>query len=369
MSLPEPSFIDCDPGTITAELIAAYETATGRTLYPAQVERLLIDLIAYRETLIRIAVQEAAKQNLVAYAVYPMLDHLGDLVGVTRLSPASATCTLRFTLTAAQTFDVEIPAGTRVESKDGAVIFATDSDLTIPAASTTGDATATCETAGTAGNGYAIGEINNLLDVINYVSSAANTDETTGGDAEETDDAFRARIQLAPERFSNAGSVGAYEYWAKSAHQSIVDVAVLSPEPGRVAIYPLTETGAPSAAILAAVEAVCSADDVRPLTDGVDAIAPAQIGYTIDATIILYEAADAASVTTLIETALETYLTTQRAKLGADIVRSQLIAVINNVSGVYSTTLTSPAADVVVAANEWAAGVIGTIAVSGTTAG
>ena len=43
MSLPEPSFIDRDPEVITAEIIGQYEQLTGKTLYPAQVERLLIE--------------------------------------------------------------------------------------------------------------------------------------------------------------------------------------------------------------------------------------------------------------------------------------------------------------------------------------
>ncbi|XLM22137.1 baseplate protein, partial [Chromobacterium piscinae] len=85
MTLPEPDFIPRDPAAITAEIIAQYEQISGKTLYPAQVERLLIDVIAYRETLVRIGIQEAAKQNLVAYARAPMLDYLGQLVGVTRL--------------------------------------------------------------------------------------------------------------------------------------------------------------------------------------------------------------------------------------------------------------------------------------------
>lgn len=89
MTLPEPDFIARDPAAITAEIIAQYEQLSGKTLYPAQVERLLIDLLAYRETLIRIGIQEAAKQNLVAFAHAPMLDYLGQLVGVTRL-PAPA---------------------------------------------------------------------------------------------------------------------------------------------------------------------------------------------------------------------------------------------------------------------------------------
>lgn len=74
-----------DQAAIAAELKSAYETATGRTVYPGQAEQLLIDICAYRESLCRAAINEAARQNLVAFARAPMLDYLGELVGVARL--------------------------------------------------------------------------------------------------------------------------------------------------------------------------------------------------------------------------------------------------------------------------------------------
>lgn len=98
MALTEPDFIERDADKITAEMIAQYEAATGKTLYPAQAERLLIDLWAYREMLVRVAAQEAAKQNLVAFAREPMIDYLGELVGVYRLAAQPATTTLQFLL-------------------------------------------------------------------------------------------------------------------------------------------------------------------------------------------------------------------------------------------------------------------------------
>ena len=70
-----------DPLAITDELVRAYEAATGKTVYPAQIERLFIDLIAYRETLVRGLINDVARQNLVAFARAPMLDLLGELVG------------------------------------------------------------------------------------------------------------------------------------------------------------------------------------------------------------------------------------------------------------------------------------------------
>lgn len=94
MAIAEPNFIERDPAQITSEMIAQYEDASGKKLYPAQAERLLIDLFAYRENLVRIAIQEAAKQNLVAYSRAPMLDYLGELVGVHRLPAQSAKTTL-----------------------------------------------------------------------------------------------------------------------------------------------------------------------------------------------------------------------------------------------------------------------------------
>ncbi|ENL8054214.1 baseplate J/gp47 family protein [Salmonella enterica] len=99
MAIAEPDFIDRDPAQITSEMIAQYEEASGKKLYPAQAERLLIDLFAYRENLVRIAIQEAAKQNLVAYSRAPMLDYLGELVGVHRLPAQAAKTTLQFSVT------------------------------------------------------------------------------------------------------------------------------------------------------------------------------------------------------------------------------------------------------------------------------
>lgn len=89
MVTTEPSFIERDPVAITAAMTADYEAGTGRTLYPAQPESLLIHGFAYRENLVRIGIQEAALQNLVAYAAGDMLDYLGELVGCYRLEGES----------------------------------------------------------------------------------------------------------------------------------------------------------------------------------------------------------------------------------------------------------------------------------------
>ena len=83
---------------------------------------------------------------------------------------------LEFTLTGAQGSDTTIPAETRVS--DGAstpTYFKTNFPLTIPAGQTKGSVSASCETAGTDGNGFAAGAINTLVTSIANVASVTNT--------------------------------------------------------------------------------------------------------------------------------------------------------------------------------------------------
>lgn len=85
-SRPRPVFIDHDPAAVAARLAASFESTMGRTLQPAQPERLFLDWVAYQLALQRIAVQDAGEQTLLAYARGAALDHLGALLGVARLA-------------------------------------------------------------------------------------------------------------------------------------------------------------------------------------------------------------------------------------------------------------------------------------------
>ncbi|MDF0606617.1 baseplate J/gp47 family protein [Neisseriaceae bacterium TC5R-5] len=352
MSLPEPQFIERDPATITAQLVAQYEQLSGKTLYPAQAERLLIDVIAYRETLLRIGIQEAAKQNLLAFARAPMLDYLGELLGVTRLPAQAAKTTLQFSIETALATDFLIPLGSRVEGGDSVVSFATDSDTILPAGQLSVNASATCEEAGSIGNAWQPGQINSLVDELSdFDISVANTTTTAGGIDDEEDERLRERIKLAPESFSNAGSRLAYRFHALKAHQSIIDVAVLTPKPGVVRLYPLLTTGLPDNAILALVLATCSDERVRPLTDTVQAASPVAVPYRIDADLWLYAGSEAAMLQVQALAEAERYQTGRAMALGRDLVPSQIIAALQ-LPGVYRVQLNQPALTTL-AENEW----------------
>ncbi len=338
--LPEPSFVERDPRGLTAQMVANYEAMTGRKLQPAQVERLLIDVIAYRESLVRIAIQEAARQNLLAYAAFPMLDHLGDLWGVRRLDAAPAVTTLRFSLEAPRVGATIVPAGARVRSGDGRTVFATTAPVEIAAGAASAEIAASAEEAGEIGNGYVQGQIADLLDPLPGISTF-NVSTSHGGRAREIDDRLRTRIREAPRGFSVAGPVGAYRWHAMSAHQSIVDVAVISPRPGLVQVHVLTDAGAPGQELLDLVQARLSDDKIRPLTDRVEVVPPIRAPYRIIGAVTLYRAAEASAAMAAVRHAAEDWAAVRRAGLGRDLVESQLVAALS-VSGVYRIQLAEP---------------------------
>jgi len=164
----------------------------------------------------------------------------------------------------------------------------------------------------------------------------------------ESDAALRARVQLAPEGWTSAGSSGAYRYHALSAAPQVKDVSVQSPSPGEVLVTVLSAVGdgAPDAALLDAVDATLSDETVRPLCDGVTVQAAQIIPYTISAALTLHYGPDAEVVRCSAEAAVRAYAATQH-RLGADITLSGLYAALHQ-PGVQSVTLASPAAGLAV---------------------
>lgn len=143
----------------------------------------------------------------------------------------------------------------------------------------------------------------------------------------EHDDAFRMRIQEAPEHFSVAGPSAAYKYFAKSASAMIIDVAVTSPGPGEVNVYPLLiDGGLPGDEMLREVDRVVNASDVRPLTDKVKVLAPTEEPYDLELTYYIDEVDSTReiSIKSAVEQAIDDFVTWQRSKIGRDINPTEL---------------------------------------------
>lgn len=165
----------------------------------------------------------------------------------------------------------------------------------------------------------------------------------------ESDTALRRRVQMAPESWTTAGSVGSYRFHTLSANPEIKDVAVSSPAPGEVLVTVLAASGdgTPAAEILAAVEQALTADTVRPLCDGVTVRAADVIIYRVAAELVLFSGPDAEVVRSAAEAAVAKY-TADQHQLGRDVAMSGLIAALHQ-PGVARVALASPAADIILA--------------------
>jgi phage-related baseplate assembly protein len=148
---------------------------------------------------------------------------------------------------------------------------------------------------------------------------------------------YRARIQLAFEGLSVAGPSGAYEYQAISAHPSVLDVSVASPEPVEVVLTILSREagGQPSQAVLEAVRK--RVDERRPLTDRVTVQAATLLPFSITAVLALRAGPDPAVIREQARQQLAAYVEA-RHRLGAWITRSGVHAALT-VEGVERITL------------------------------
>ena len=330
-ALNDVVFADKAADEIESEIITTYENLAERTLARGDPIRLFLESIVLIIVQQRSLIDYAAKQNLLAYANGDFLNHIGALLGVTRLEASSALTTLKFTLSAVQSTVVTIPAGIRA-TPDGNVLFAIIDDAEIPAGENTVTVTAECTNAGAQGNGYIAGQIKKLVDPFPYEMSVENITTSYGGSDVENDENFRERIQIAPESFSVAGSAGAYKYFARTAHQDIIDVGLPTMfeedfEAGHVDLYILMKNGEmPTAEILGKVLEICNADDVRPLTDYVTANAPEIVNYNLNVKYFIdrSNATQATQIQTAVASAIQAWILWQRSKLGRDLNPSEL---------------------------------------------
>lgn len=332
-NLPDIDFVEKDVEALLRNMVSEYEeayfNATGerKTLADGDPIRIWIYSQALRLYGAYQLIDYSAKQNLLKYSGGSTLDHLAARVGVTRLPASTAVATQRFTLSATRTSPVVIPGGTRV-SPGSNIFYATTEYAEIPAGQLSVDVEVRCLEPGTAGNGFAPGEINVLVDPISFVASTENIDTSQGGADVEDDDSLRERIFLRPESFSTAGPRQAYIYFVKEYSSNIADVNVTSPSPGVVDVRFILQNGElPDSAIINGVLDYLSADTRRPLTDNVIASAPDVVNYSIDLTYYIKssDSSFASNIQAAVNQAVAEYVLWQKTKIGRDINPSELI--------------------------------------------
>lgn len=283
-------FVATDTQTIYNTMLDSLMDHVNEPLYPGDERRIVAEALVMAFVALYNDLNDTAKQSKLQYARGYVLDAIGEMRNTERLQPASSQDVFRFSVSAPQTANIVIPAGTRI-TPDGEVYFATQAAAVLQAGNLYIDVVAVCTTPGADYNGLNAGAVNVLVDLIPFISSVKNLNGTSGGDDGEPypweddgtgDDRYRERIRLALSAYSTAGPETAYKYIAMSVDTNIIAVEIDSPAANNVDIYALMTGGEiPTAENLAAIEAAF-ADDVRPMTDIVTAKAPEQVAYDIE---------------------------------------------------------------------------------------
>ena len=339
-------FIPTDASALVSALVSGYERLTGASVQPASPEKLFIQWVADVLLQERALNNYTGNQNIPSRASGENLDALGELFYVTERPAAQpAVCSQRFHISQAQAAAILIPAGTRVTDASGALVWETVEDVYVGIGDTCADVQVRCQTPGVAGNGYAAGQLNTIIDLFDYYDHCENTTASDGGADEASDGEYYELMRASMDAYSTAGPQGGYIYHAKRVSTKIADVAANSPTPGTVDLYVLMDDGTiAQPEIKNAVLAACSADTVRPLTDLISVKDPETAAYDIAFT--YYIPAESplspADIEAAVDAAVKQYVAWQCGRLGRDINPSYLIGLLMQ-TGIKRVDLTAPA--------------------------
>jgi len=286
---------------------------------------------------------DAGKMGLLKYSRSDYLENLGALKHIYRKEAAGATTTIRFSMNTARNTTTGIPRGTRLTAGDG-VYFSTEEYGEIVIGETQVDISALCTVAGAAGNNYDIGDIKTIVDPVPFIDGAMNITKPENGADVESDDSLRQRIYIAPASYSTAGSIDSYEYFVREYSADILNVRVISPEPGVVRISYLLDRGViPGEESITGLQEYLSQSDIRPLTDKVEVVAPGTVEYDLSITYYINQSDQnrANVIQQKVNEAVEEYTLWQKTEIGRDINPDVLMEKIIS-AGAKRAEITSP---------------------------
>lgn len=349
-NLPDISFIDDltlqDLRTLMIEDYQnTWQEETGETIHLKKADPNRIILLVAAQYIYQglQLVDRAGKMNFLKYSYGDFLKNLAAFKNTPELEQRQATVYVKWSLAEARSAATSIPEGSRVTA-DWETFFETTEYNEIPAGETEVTVLMTCTETGEAGNGFAIGEIIEMVDPLPFIDSVVNTTESSGGTDEETDQSLAERAYLAPSSYSTAGPEDAYIYHAKSFDPEIGDILPTSPTPGVVDIrFIMADGSLPTAGEIAGLKDYLEAADRKPLTDSLQVGAPAAVNYQITVTYYINKS-DQSSVSAIqsaVEQALDDYKTWQCSKIGRDINPDELLSLLKK-AGIKRATIAAP---------------------------
>lgn len=160
----------------------------------------------------------------------------------------------------------------------------------------------------------------------------------------ESDIAYRDRLYLSQDALSTAGPKEMYEAIARSADSDVADAKATTPSDGRVQIYITSHSnnGNASNDLTNVVNAACSADNARPMTDYVTCTASIVSEVNVVAELTMSDEVDAAGEAEVFATAqAEIDKLKIERQIGEVLALSRIYAALH-VAGVRRVNLISP---------------------------
>lgn len=164
----------------------------------------------------------------------------------------------------------------------------------------------------------------------------------------ESDAALRQRCLQSASEVSVAGPAPYFEALAKNAHGDVADARAMSIIAGVVNVYVLSHNnnGTAQPDVLAAVDAVITSPDRRPITAQVNTLQSPVTEVVVDATLVMPGSPSSATVEALAAANSAMAAFASERAIGQQLALSKLHSVLH-VPGVAQVVLSNPAADVI----------------------
>ncbi len=385
----EVNFLEVNSAKIVEEVLNQIEARLDEPLFPGDERRIFGEALAMVINAQYQTINDGCRQRLLRYARGEVLDALGENRGVTRIQPSPAETVVQFSVEEPLSKNVIIPAGIRMNCQEN-LFFKTSRTVVLQAGQKNVNVEAESVEGGSQYNGIEIGKINTIVDKseIPLIDAVTNLVETFGGGNIEDDATFRERIRTA-ENAVSCGTESSYRYWTVSSNSRVVDAAISTgiehvtitkkPKDGKVylcapglientlesetdftvdsieadglvtlsvasavtsidleyqkkrdgvvTVMPIMAGGeVPDEDVLEDVRAVLTREDVKPLTDYVEVLAPKRIPYDIEVEYVTTVLDEAACVQTIESTggAIDDYIYWQDSSTDHDINPDQL---------------------------------------------
>lgn len=307
----ELHYLTYDPDAIMEDMMNAYLDAGGDLLYAGDEKEMLLRAVQQIMVQAFAGIDNALRMDTLRYAVRDYLDVYGEKRSCIRIPAQAATATVKITM-AATGAEGTIAAGTALTA-DGSVIYTTTDELTTAGYAQELTVDVMCTQVGSVGNGLVAGTQMQAIVPIDGVTEIVCSVSASGGQDEETDDAYRERIRTYGLTSVSTGPQYQYESVAKSVSSEIIDARALNLGGGQVGIYIIPTSSTGLDALLDAVRAALSDVTTRPLTDQVTVQAATAVSYTLN---VKYSYDGNSGVQTLLAEAVNEYKTWQERTIG-----------------------------------------------------